>query len=190
MAGTCLLGRNSRTSKSFQNCCSTQSTSRSCCPWIGTITRKNKRSIASWHLQVAWTLVWAPPASRCARCRLPPSAERGHCHVPGGQARNLRQLSPSSAGAATVMSLLYPSSSSWPAKQPAKALGRPPAQTPRCPQWPQHHWKDRTYTQESFWFSPPSLAAMPQAGFVLCFLMVPEGEDDQSAGLSPRCRSQ
>ena len=139
---------------------------------------------------MAWTLVWAPPASRCARCRLPPDAERGHCHVPGGQARNLMQLSPSSAGAATVMSLLYPSSSSWPAKQPAKALGRPPAQTSRCRQWPQHHWKDRTYTQESFWFSPPSLAAMPQAGFVLCFLMVPEGEDDQSAGLSPRCRSQ
>lgn len=99
------------------------------------------------------------------------------------------QLSPSSAGAATAMSLLYPSSSSWPAKQPAKALGRPPAQTPCRPQRLQHHWKDRTYTQESFWFPPPSLAAMPQAGFVLCFLKVPEGEDDQNAGLSPRCRA-
>lgn len=59
-------------------------------------------------LQVAWTLVWAPPASRYARCQLPPGAARGHCYVPGGQVRGPMQLSPSWAGAATAMSLLIP----------------------------------------------------------------------------------
>ena len=141
-------------------------------------------------LQVVWTLVWAPRASRYARCQHPPGTARGHCYVPGGQARSPMQLSPSWAGAATAMSLLTPPSSFWPAKLPAEAPGRPPALTPRRQQPPLHHRKDHIHTQEYFRFSPSYLAEMPQVGFVLCFLKVTEGETDQDAGLCPRCRRQ
>lgn len=80
---------------------------RSCCPWTGTVTRKHKRSVASRHRR--WPgLRCGPHLPAGARRQLLPGAARGHCYVPGGQARSPMQLSPSWAGAATAMSLLIP----------------------------------------------------------------------------------
>ena len=189
-AGTCLLGRNRRTSKSCQNCCLTQSGRGAA---VRGLAPSPGRRRGAWQAGTAGGLD-SGVGPTCQQVRSM-SAPTRYCAWPLLRARRPGQ---EPHAALTILgrschsheSPYPPPSSFWPAKLPAEAPGRPPALTPRRQQPPLHHRKAHIHMQEYFRFSPSYLAEMPQAGFVLCFLKVMEGETDQDAGLCPRCRRQ